>query len=205
MRPALVVGLTGGVASGKTRAEQCFRDLAVEVIDADQVSRDILAPGQPALADVYQRFGTQLAKPDGQLDRRALRELIFADAQARADLEQITHPRIVDAIRRWIDGCVGPYCVVSAALMIGGSSRALVDRVLVIDASDELRMQRLIARDGTTPELARAMIQAQLPREARLAAADDIIGNEGSEADLRLAVEACHRRYLELASQTPCR
>lgn len=200
MTRSLRIGLTGGIASGKSAAEQAFRALGVPVLDADQVARAVVEPGEPALTEIAAAFGPEVLSPDGRLDRRALRERVFADTAARHRLEGITHPRIMERIDRWLNAQTAPYCVLSAALMVGGASGQLVDRVLVIDAPEALQRARLMQRDQVAAELAERMIAAQLPRQQRLAAADDVIVNDASPEQLLAAVQALHQRYLATAA-----
>lgn len=194
------MGLTGGIASGKSTAASLFAALGVPVIDADVISRDVTAAGTPLLARIAERFGARYLRPDGSLDRRALRELVFSDAKARADLESLTHPAIFQAVEERATSAGGPYQILALPLLIEKGHGALVDRVLVIDCDEALQIRRLQARDGSTLEQARAILAAQAPRAARLAAADDVIANDGDLHALRDQVERCHLRYIGLAA-----
>lgn len=195
----LRIGLTGGIASGKSTAERCFRELGVPVLDADQVARDVVEPGAPALDEIADAFGPGILTTDGRLDRAALRHIVFNDANARRRLEAITHPRIFAAIEAWFESQSAPYSVLSAALMVGGGSQKLVDRIVVVDAPVELQRARLIERDGASEELADRMIASQSSRESRLAAAHDVLLNHGDPDQLREQIRALHQRLSELA------
>lgn len=196
---ALVVGLTGGVASGKSTVERAFRDLGVAVIDADQVAREVVQPGEPALEAIAAHFGTDILQADGSLDRRALRTQVFADEAARRALEAITHPAIRDRLQQWREGLSAPYGVLSAAILVEAGLNALCDRVLVVDTARETQRQRLIARDGLDDVLAEQMLAAQADRETRLQAADDVIVNDDGVEALAASVATCHDFYLRLA------
>lgn len=195
----LIVGLTGGVASGKSYVGALFEALGVPLLDADQVAREVVEPGTPAFAAIARHFGPDYLLPDGSLDRRRLRARVFADREARRALEAITHPPIRSRIAEWIGRQRAPYAIVSAAILLESGLEAFVDRVLVIDAPPAVQVQRLIARDGIDPQLARQMLAAQMDRTLRLARADEVLDNADDGRELRPAVRALHRRYLALA------
>jgi dephospho-CoA kinase len=201
MPQRLRIGLTGGIASGKSTAAQRFSELGVSVIDADQASRAIVAPGTTGLEQVIGRFGPTMLASNGELDRRSLRNLIFMDAAARTDLNAILHPLIRAYMQSEIASAVGPYVVLAIPLLIEGAQRDEVDRILVIDVDEAAQIQRLTARDGCTSEQARAILAAQASREARRSAADDILANAGTVLELRQGVDRLHERYLRLARQ----
>ena len=203
MPPRLRIGLTGGIASGKSTVEQRFIELGVPVINADDSSRAVVARGAPGLAAVVERFGAGVLTPQGELDRRALRSLIFSDAARRKELEAILHPLIRADMEQRSSEASGPYVVLSIPLLVEGSARGRWDRVLVVDADESLQLARLMSRDAVSEAEARATLAAQASRAARLAAADDVIVNSGTVAELRQAVDRLHRRYLELAAGTP--
>src|SRR5579863_439879 len=177
---AFRVGLTGGIASGKSTASKFFGALGVPIIDTDQLARDVVEPGQPPLERLVERFGPSILTPDGHLDRPALRNIVFSDPKARADLEALTHPAIGAAMEARSAGAGGPYQVLVIPLLVEKSLRSQVDRVLVVDCDEALQLRRLRARDGSTPAQARAILDAQASRAARLKSADDVISNEGS-------------------------
>ena len=196
-----IVGLTGGVASGKSEVTRRFQALGVEVVDADVAAREVVEPGQPALARIAERFGAGLLLADGRLDRRQLRERVFADAQARRDLEAITHPAIRARVKAQAQAAPGPYAVVAVPLLAeaGRAAYPWMARVLVVDAPESLQHDRLMRRDGVDEALAARMIAAQASRTVRLAIADDVILNDGDPAHLDTAVAALHARYLAAA------
>ena len=196
-----IVGLTGGVASGKSEVTRRFQALGVEVVDADVAAREVVEPGQPALARIAERFGAGMLLADGRLDRRQLRERVFADAQARRDLEAITHPAIRARVKAQAQAAPGPYAVVAVPLLAeaGRAAYPWMARVLVVDAPESLQHDRLMRRDGVDEAVAARMIAAQASRTVRLAIADDVILNDGDPAHLDTAVAALHARYLAAA------
>ena len=200
MRRRLLIGLTGGIASGKSTVAQRFMDLGVPVIDADVAAREVVAPGKPGLQQVIDRFGSRVVAENGELDRRALREIVFNDPEARRDLEAILHPLIRAEMDRSAAVAVGPYIVMAVPLLIEGGSRDRVDRILVVDVDEAVQLQRVMARDHCSAEQAEAILASQAPRSARLAAADDVLPNGGTVTELRQAVDALHQQYLRLAA-----
>ena len=193
------VGLTGGVGSGKSLAATIFEKLGVPVLDADQVSRDVVAPPSPVLDAIVGEFGNDVRRADGTLDRARLRILVFADPAARKKLEGLTHPAIRTRLCQWRDAQTAPYCILSAAILFEAGFHALVDRVLVVDTDPQQQIQRLIARDDITPALAQQMLAAQMDGRARRERADDVLSNTGSVEALTDAVKALHGRYRTLA------
>lgn len=196
----LLIGLTGGIASGKSTVAQRFMDLGVPVIDADVAAREVVAPGKPGLQQVIDRFGSRIVAENGELDRRALRDLVFRDSGARRDLEAILHPLIRADMDRSAAAAVGPYIVMAIPLLIEGGSRDRVDRILVVDVDEAVQLQRVMARDHCSAEQAQAILASQAPRSARLAAADDVLPNGGTVTELRQAVDRLHQQYLRLAA-----
>jgi dephospho-CoA kinase len=204
MTPLLRIGLTGGIASGKSTVTQRFAELGVPVIDADIASRKVVEPGTTGLAQVVARFGPQIIDTAGGLDRRSLRALIFNDPASRKALDAILHPLIRTEMEREAAGAKGPYVVMAIPLLIeGGNAHQRVDRVLVVDVDETLQMQRVQQRDGASPEQARAILASQSSRAARLAAADDVLANTGTVAELRQAVDKIHEQYLQLSQSAP--
>ena len=193
------VALTGGIASGKSETAQRFAALGASVVDADVVARDIVQPGMPALEEIASAFGPQMLDSTGALERGEMRTLIFGDAEARRRLEAILHPRVRTEMLVRTDAATGPYVLLVVPLLIETGGYDWVDRVLVVDAPRGLQLKRAIARDGMSPALAEAMIDAQASREQRLAAADDVIDNGGTPAELQAQVAALHGKYLRLA------
>jgi dephospho-CoA kinase len=196
------VGLTGGIASGKSTVAKFFGALGVPIIDTDQVAREVVEPGQPPLERLVERFGRTILTEDGHLDRPKLREIVFSDPKARADLEALTHPAIGTAVEAWSAAAGGPYQVLIIPLLVEKNLASQLDRVLVVDCDEELQIRRLQARDGSTLEQARAILNAQTSRAARLKVAQDVIENEGDLSAVRDQVSALHARYLELAGKS---
>jgi dephospho-CoA kinase len=195
----LRIGLTGGIASGKSTVAQRFLELGVPVIDADASARAVVAPGNPGLAQVIERFGNGVVAKNGELDRRALRDLIFSDPSSRRDLEAILHPLIRADMDQSAERAVGPYVVLAIPLLVESGAGDRVDRILVVDVDEAVQLQRLMARDGCNLEQADTILASQASRSARLAAADDVLLNTGTVLDLRQAVDHLHGRYLRLA------
>ena len=193
------VGLTGGIASGKSTAAKFFGALGVPILDSDQVARDVVEPGQPPLQRLVERFGAGILTADGHLDRPALRDIVFSDPKARADLEALTHPAIGAAMEARSAAAGGPYQILVIPLLVEKNLGSHVDRVLVIDCDEELQVRRLRDRDGSTPEQAQAILAAQASRTARLKAADDVIRNDADMSAVRDQVAGLHARYLRLA------
>jgi len=204
MSPRLRIGLTGGIASGKSTVTQRFSELSVPVIDADVAARNVVERGKPGLEQVVRRFGPDVLDASGNLDRAALRALIFSDSASRQALDAILHPLIRADMEQQAAMVNGPYLVMAIPLLIeSGRARDRVDRVLVVDVDEALQLKRVQARDGSSETHARAILAAQASREARLAAADDVLRNSGSVADLRQAVDRLHEKYLHLAQTSP--
>jgi dephospho-CoA kinase len=203
LRPRLRIGLTGGIASGKSTVAERFRELGVPVIDADEAARAVVAPGRPGLAQVVEQFGAAILGRSGELDRRALRERIFADAEARGRLEALLHPLIRTEMARLADAARGPYLVMAIPLLVEGGSRADLDRILVVDLDESTQLARIVSRDGVSEAQARAILAAQASRAERLAKADDILENSGSIDELRRGVDLLDRRYRGIAAAPP--
>ena len=195
------VALTGGIASGKSAVEQRFRHLGVPVCDADYAARVVVEPGSEGLAAIVTAFGNDILDPHGNLDRPAMRQRIFADPTARKTLEAIVHPRIRQWMVEQARNANGPYVMLSIPLLAENIGHyRWVDRIAVVDVSEAVQIQRLMARDGIDWALADRILASQASRSARLALADDVIDNAGPEAALDAQVAALHQRYLELAS-----
>ena len=195
------IGLTGGIASGKSTAAKFFGALGVPILDSDQIARDVVEPGQPPLERLIERFGPKILTADGHLDRPALRDIVFSDPKARADLEALTHPAIGAAMEARSAEAGGPYQILVIPLLVEKNLAAHVDRVLVVDCDEELQIRRLRDRDGSTPAQVQAILKAQAPRAARLKAADDVIHNDTDMSAVRNQVATLHARYLELAAR----
>lgn len=197
----LRIGLTGGIASGKSTVAELFAARGVTVLDTDRIAREVVEPGQPALAALVQALGSDILAQDGRLDRALLRRRIFADAAARRTVEGILHPAILAELGRQSVAAPGPYQVLVIPLLVEGDRAGLVDRVLVVDCPEELQVERLMSRDGETREGAQGMLAAQVSRRERLAAADDLIVNDGPAGDLERQVAGLDRKYREMAAK----
>jgi dephospho-CoA kinase len=195
----LRIGLTGGIASGKSLIANCFNAFGIPVIDTDVIARDVVKPGQPALDEIREQFGAAVLTADGHLDRRAMRELAFDDAAQRKRLEAILHPRIQHAALERSARAGGPYQVLVVPLLVESGFNQFTDRVLVADCPSHLQASRLRARDGEDPARIERILATQLSREERLRAADDVIDNSGSVESTLAQVEALHERYLAIA------
>ncbi len=200
---AFRVALTGGIASGKTTVANLFAAHGVPLVDTDLIAREVVEPGQPALAAVAAAFGTDVLDPEGRLDRRRLREIIFSDASARGRLEAILHPAIRAEMERQSAATAdaGPYQILVIPLLAEGGRRSHVDRVLVVDTPESVQVARLMARDAVTREQAEASLRAQATRAARLDMADDVVTNTGRIEDLRDQVDALHSQYVNFARE----
>lgn len=195
----LVIGLTGGIGSGKSMTADMFAARGIPVIDADVIARELVEPGMPALAEITARFGPRVIGADGRLDRNALRQQVFGDPVARADLESILHPRIRQRMRDRIDALDSPYCILVIPLLVETGQRDLVQRVLVVDAPEAVQRARVRRRDDLDSDEIEAILQAQTDRQTRLAVADDVIHNDSDLSSLEAQVDALHRTYLQLA------
>lgn len=192
----LIVGLTGGIASGKSMAAARFAVRGAEIIDTDQLAREVVHPGTEGLARVVAHFGNAILTPGGELDRGRLRHRVFTDPSERARLNSLLHPLIRAAATERLKHRQGPYTILVVPLLVESGMVDLVDRVLVVDVPVRLQRQRLQARDSVADEDIEPLLAAQASRAARLTAADDAIDNSGSQAALDTAVERLHARYL---------
>jgi dephospho-CoA kinase len=191
--------LTGGIASGKTAVSNEFAALGVDIFDTDRISRDVVAPGSPTLDKIVAAFGRDVLDSTGHMDRKRMRERVFADPTLRRQLNDITHPAIREELARRSALARGPYQIHVIPLLVEGGRDRSHDRVLVVDCPEELQLARLIHRDGGTETQARQILAAQASREQRVAAADDVLTNTGSVDELRTKVRALHAHYLKLA------
>ena len=200
----LVVGLTGGIGSGKSAAAEEFARLGATLVDTDAIAHELTGTGGAAMADVERVFGKSVIAESGAMDRRRMRERVFADPAAKKALEDLLHPLIRDESRRRIAAAAGPYVVHVVPLLVEARDyRSRVDRVLVVDAPEEQRIARVRARSALTEDEVRAIMRSQASRAERLAAADDVIDNGGTLDALRQQVAALHRRYLRLGRARP--
>lgn len=200
----LRIGLTGGIASGKSTVAAMFAELGVPVIDTDVLAREVVAPGQPALARLVAEFGPGILAADGSLDRARMRERVFADDAERARLEAIVHPAVREAMVDRAARAGGAYQILVVPLLLETGMTGLVDRVLVIDCPREVQLERLRRRDGEDRAGAERLLAAQMDREERLSRADDILQNDGELESLRHAVERLHGFYVAAARGEHC-
>ncbi|MDO6764541.1 dephospho-CoA kinase [Agarivorans sp. 1_MG-2023] len=195
----MIIGLTGGIASGKSQVSHCFEELGITVVDADIVAREVVNIGQPALAQIAEYFGQTILLENGELNRAKLRQEIFADEEKKNWLNQLMHPLIRETMLTQLNQAQGAYKVLVAPLLLENKLNKLVDRVLVVDAPTNTQIERTIARDNVSSTQAQQIIDAQMKREAKLAAADDIIENNADLPTLQLKVKALHQFYLDLS------
>ena len=199
MRGGFRIGLTGGIASGKSTVADLFAALGVPIIDTDLLSREVVAPGSALLRQITDHFSMQVQSSDGTLNRQELRKRIFEDPEQRKWLEALLHPAIRELTDARSEAATGPYVIVAIPLLVETDGAARFDRVLVVDCDPDLQLARLMARDGARREDALRMLGAQAPRAARLAVADDVIHNDGDLASLRDQVAGLHAEYVAAA------
>jgi dephospho-CoA kinase len=198
-----ILGLTGGIGSGKSAVAQHFIDLGVHLVDADHAARWVVEPGRPALATIVERFGEQVLQADGTLDRTALRHLVFQDEQQRRWLEGLLHPLIFQEINQHLARAESPYAILVSPLLVESGQHRMTQRVLVVDAPEHLQLQRSMLRDSSSEEQIRAILKAQTSREERLRHADDVLVNDRDLAWLQSEVERLHHFYLTLRGGQP--
>lgn len=194
-----VVGVTGGIGSGKSTVTRLFADLGVLVVDADQSARAVVAPGSTALIAIQSHFGNTVIQADGALNRSALRQIVFDQEIERRWLERLLHPLIRDHIQFELAKALSSYAILESPLLFESKQRQLTQRVLVVDASEQTQIRRAMKRDGSDEAQIRAIIAAQMTREERLQLADDMISNDEDGGDLSPSVNALHQTYLKLA------
>ncbi|MCI0507717.1 MAG: dephospho-CoA kinase [Gammaproteobacteria bacterium] len=197
----LTIGLTGGVGSGKSTVADLFKALGVPVYDTDAIARDLVEPGQPALQEIISVFGNDIIDASGRLNRQKLKRQVFSNAADRNKLESILHPRIRESLLAKIQCCTASYCVAVIPLLVEKHWQDIVDRVLLVDVSEATQIQRTQQRDKISESLIKRIIKTQASRDERLAAADDVIDNNGAPDTLRIQVEQLHKKYLKLAQQ----
>lgn len=196
-----VIGLTGGIGSGKSAAAEIFRTLGIEVIDADALAREVVEPGQPALSDIAAHFGKQLLAADGSLDRAALRKIVFTNPDEKKWLENLLHPLIAELLQRRLSATESPYAILESPLLLETEQVKLVERVLVIDASEETQMARAMARDGSDEAVIRSIIASQIDRAERIQRADDLVSNEQDLEQLKENIKALHNKYMGMVNE----
>ncbi|MGM0824229.1 MAG: dephospho-CoA kinase [Pseudomonadota bacterium] len=194
----MIVGLTGGIGSGKSTVARAFGERGIGWVDADDIAREVVAPGEPALAKIHERFGALVIADDGSLDRAALRQIVFDAPEERQWLEQLTHPiireRLVATLQRLQSG-TSPYALLVSPLLFESGQAALVERTIVVDVPTDMQLSRTLQRDGVSEANVRAILKAQMSREARLAKADDIIDNSRDIAHMKQQVARLDRAY----------
>jgi dephospho-CoA kinase len=195
----LVIGLTGGIGSGKTAASDYLAAKGITVVDADVVARLVVEPGQPALQAIKQHFGSQVIQADGALDRRALREIVFAEPSARKELEAITHPAIGAEILRQLQASHSPYTLLVSPLLLESSQHKMTQRILLIDVPETLQLARTSSRDQVDEAQVKAIMAAQMSRQDKRSRADDIVVNDSDLASLHRQLDDLHQQYLKMA------
>lgn len=198
----LIIGLTGGIGSGKSTVTKYFEQLDVPVIDADVITRELVKPGKDALKEIEAHFGPEIIQTDGQLNRAWLRARIFDNTDERKVLENILHPRAKEYAQKTISELNAPYCILCVPLLVESGWTDIVQRVLVIDLPRELQIQRTMERDGIPKNQVETIIDAQIDRNGRLAAADDVLTNTGDKSSLLEQVDTLHEQYLKQAKMT---
>jgi dephospho-CoA kinase len=196
-----VLGVTGGIGSGKNAVTSFFQEYNIEVVDADVASRRVVKPGMPALDKIADHFGAGVLLPSGELNRKSLRAIIFSDPEKRLWLEALLHPLIEEWIKQRLDGAQSPYVVLSSPLLFETKQHSLCNRILVIDVSKETQIKRTCSRDNTSEGQVRAIMANQMSNEKRLEGADDVIGNDDSIEALQTRVDDLHQEYLYFASK----
>lgn len=196
----LTIGLTGGIASGKSTACQYFESLGIRIIDADIIAKQLVLPRQPALQSIISRFGKSFLKVNQELDRKALAKRIFSDKAARLDLEAILHPLIHARMKQQLAHISGNYCILAIPLLIETAQYDLIDRILLIDINEILQYQRLKQRDQLDDEAINAILQSQATPEKRLSLADDVVSNNGSAEEFHKQLQFCHQRYQQIST-----
>jgi dephospho-CoA kinase len=197
----MIIGLTGGIGSGKTTVSNLFSALGITVVDADIAAREVVDPGCPALNAIQAHFGDSVINADGSLNRQALRLRIFKNEGERVWLEKLLHPLIKQRLKQQLEQASSDYVILSSPLLLETDQHQLADRILVVDLPEELQLTRATERDSNNREQIKAIMAAQMSRKERCAQADDIILNDVSESELRGKVLSLHHRYQELAQR----
>ena len=196
-----VVGLTGGIGSGKSAAAAMFRAWGIEVINADALAREVVEPGQPALNDIAAHFGSDILTAESYLDRAALRRIVFSNPEQKSWLEDLLHPLIAVLLQQRLNATESPYTILESPLLLETEQYKLVERVLVIDASEEIQIDRSVKRDGSDEGVIRSIIASQIDRAKRIQHADDLVSNEEGLEQLRAKIEVLHNKYIGLVTK----
>ena len=195
-----IVGVTGGIGCGKTAVTDYLAGKGITIADADLAARVVVEPGQPALEQIAAHFGTQIIQPDGYLDRKALREIVFQQPDERRWLEQLLHPIINQQLRDELSRADSAYSILVTPLLAETGQKTMVDRVMVIDIPEQLQIERTMARDNISQQQAEAILHSQASRQQRLSIADDIVDNSTSLAQLHSQLDTFHHHYLQLVA-----
>jgi dephospho-CoA kinase len=196
-----VVGLTGGIGSGKSAAAEIFRTCGIEVIDADSLAREVVELGQPALGDIAAHFGSDILTAEGHLDRAALRKIAFSSPEQKSWLENLLHPLIAELLQCRLNATKSPYAILESPLLLETEQYKLVDRVAVIDVNEGIQIDRSVKRDGSDEAVIRSIIASQIDRAGRIQRADDLVSNEEGLEQLREKIEALHSKYLGMVTE----
>ena len=195
----LIIGLTGGIGSGKSVASDKFKSLGITIVDADVASRTVVEPGKPALKEIEDHFGSGIITAEGKLDRNNLREIIATDPEERKWLESVLHPKIGEQITKEISESTSVYTLLVAPLLLETNSQEMCSRVVVVDVPKDVQIRRTAKRDKVSPNQVEQMVAAQMEREKRLEKADDVLLNSGTIEDLEKQVEELHKKYIKMA------
>lgn len=198
----LVIGLTGGIGSGKTTVADLFAEHGIPIIDADVLAREVTLPDQPAFIAIVNHFGKAILLPDGTLNRKQLRQIIFDHANEKSWLEKLLHPLIRQILETRIKTLPGPYCIAVVPLLLEVTPYPFIDRILVIDAPTSLQIERVGKRDQVSADLVESIMKTQMKREHRLEKAHDVILNDGDLSHLATQVENLHKKYLAIAKES---
>jgi len=196
-----IVGLTGGIGSGKSAVSERFKTFGITVVDADLASREVVKPGKPALEEIKNHFGESILNDEGNLHRRKLREIIVSDDKQRQWLESVLHPRIGEQVRKELEDSSSVYTLYVAPLLLESNGHQICSRVLVVDVPIEIQISRTCSRDQVSIEQVEKIISSQISRKERLKKADDIISNDGTIEEMEAAVDKLHKKYLELTNK----
>lgn len=196
----LKIGLTGGIGSGKSTVAERFKSNGISVIDADKIAKDVVKKGQPALQKIEAKFGPAILKANGELDREAMRRIVFQDPESLDWLNKCLHPIIRQEINQQIASATSDYVILDIPLLFENKLQSLVDRILVVDVPVETQLQRVIHRDNNSKELVQSIIDKQVSREFRLQHADDIVDNSGSQDQLMAQIDKLHQKYKDLTT-----
>ena len=192
----MIIGLTGGIGSGKTAVSETFEDLGITVVDADLASRVVVEKGKPCLEKIAEHFGEDILNENSELDRAKLREIIFNSAEEKNWLESLLHPAIAGQIQDELKASTSAYTILVSPLLLETNQKEFCSKVLIVDVPVEVQVDRTLKRDGVSEEQVQSIIKSQISREARLELADEIIMNDGNLEDLKLAVKDLHQRFI---------